>query len=103
MGYTRLKPPRWYRWVPIRIRAMALAGERLFVAGPPDVVPEGDPMASFEGRLGAVLRVVSAGDGQTLAEHELPAPAVFDGVIAAGGRLFLSTIDGQVVCLGEKP
>ena len=40
----------WSVHVPIRVRAMALAGETLFVAGPPDVVPQDDPLAAFEGR-----------------------------------------------------
>jgi outer membrane protein assembly factor BamB len=102
MGYTRLRPPVWYDWVPIRIRGMVLAGEHLFVAGPPDVVDPDDPMAAFEGRKGAVLRAYSAADGKTLAEQRIEAPPVFDGLIAAAGRLFLSTTDGRVVCLGQR-
>jgi len=101
MGYTRLKPPVWYDWVRIRIRGMVLAGDRLFVAGPPDVVDPDDPMAAFEGRKGAVLRVVSAADGKTLAEQKLDAPPVFDGLIAAQGRLLMCTTDGKVVCFGK--
>jgi hypothetical protein len=81
---------------------MVLAGERLFVAGPPDVVEEGDPMAAFEGRKGAKLRVVSAADGGRLAEHELDSPPVFDGMIAANGRLYISSEKGSVLCLGDR-
>jgi hypothetical protein len=101
-GFTRMKPPVWHAWVPVRVRAMVLAAGHLFTAGPPDVVDPADPMAAFEGRRGAVLRVHSAADGTTLAEHKLDAPPVFDGLIAAAGRLFLSTTDGQVVCLGQQ-
>ena len=81
---------------------MALAGKHLFVAGPPDVVEPDDPMASFEGRKGTMLRAISAADGKTLAEHKLDAPPVFDGMIAALGRLYISTADGRVVCIGEN-
>ncbi len=102
LGYTRLQPPVWYDWVPVRIRGMVLAGKHLFVAGPPDVVDADDPMASFEGRKGAMLRVYSAADGKKLAETTLQSPPVFDGLIAASGRLFMSTTDGHVVCLGRK-
>jgi len=102
MGYTRLKPPAWYDWVPIRIRGMVLAGKSLFVAGPPDTVAPDDPMAAFEGRKGAIVRAYSAADGKTRAEHKLDAPPVFDGLIAASGRLFMSTTDGHVVCLGQE-
>jgi len=102
LGYTRLKPPAWYDWVPIRIRGMVLARDHLFVAGPPDVVDPDDPMASFESRKGAMLRVYSAADGKKLAETTLQSPPVFDGLIAASGRLFMSTTDGHVVCLGRQ-
>ncbi|MGB2823409.1 MAG: PQQ-binding-like beta-propeller repeat protein, partial [Phycisphaerae bacterium] len=100
-GYTRKEPPVWHHWVPVRIRAMVLAGQRLFVAGPPDVVEPDDPMAAFEGRKGAVLRVYSAADGKMLAERKLDSPPVFDGLIAAAGRLFMCTTDGRVVCFGK--
>jgi len=100
-GFGRLKPPLWHAWVPVRIRGMVLAGRHLFVAGAPDAVDEDDPMASFEGRMGAVLRACSPADGKTLSELKLKSPPVFDGLIAAGGRLFLCTTSGRVVCLGK--
>ncbi len=92
---------RWETRVPVRVTAMALAGRKLLVAGPPDVVDPQDPLAAFEGRKGAKLRFVSAGDGTTLAEHELDSPPVFDGLIAAEGRLWMSTRDGRVLCMGN--
>lgn len=101
LGFTRLKPPVWHDWVPIRIRAMVKAGDVLFVAGPPDVVPEDDPLAAFEGRRGGVLRAVSAEDGAVMSEQQLDAPPVFDGVIAAAGRLFVTTEDHRLVCFKE--
>ena len=99
IGYTRMKPPVWYDWISIRVRGMVAAGDALFVAGPPDVVPKADPMAAFEGRKGAVLRAVSTKDGKVLSECTLASPPVFDGLIAAGGHLFMSTEDHHVVCL----
>ena len=102
IGYTRSKPPVWFDWVPIRIRGMVLAGNRLFVAGPPDVIDPADPMASFEGRKGGLLRSYSDVDGKVLAEQKLDFPPVFDGLIAAEGNLFLSTVDGRLVCFGPK-
>jgi outer membrane protein assembly factor BamB len=100
-GFTRKNPPEWHRWVPVRIRAMVLAGKRLFVAGPPDVVDPDDPMAAFDGRKGAVLHVHSADDGKRLAEHQLEAPPVFDGLIAVGDRLYVSLTNGRVLCMGK--
>jgi len=101
IGFTRQRPPVWFHWVPVRIRGMVLAADVLFVAGPPDVVDPDDPMAAFEGRNGAVLQARSAADGKTLAEHRLDAPAVFDGVIAAAGRLLMCSTDGNVICFGQ--
>jgi outer membrane protein assembly factor BamB len=101
IGFTREKPPVWFRWVPVRIRAMVAANSALFFAGPPDVLDPNDPMASFDGRKGAVLWVVSKDDGEKLAEYKLDCPPVFDGMAAADGRLYLSTLDGKVTCLGR--
>jgi len=91
--------PRWSKRVPIRVRAMAVASGTLFAAGPPDVVDPKDPWAAFEGRKGGVLRAVSAGDGRRLAEYKLDAPPVYNGLAAAAGRLYLSTVDGKIVCM----
>ncbi|UCD29859.1 MAG: PQQ-binding-like beta-propeller repeat protein, partial [Planctomycetota bacterium] len=102
IGYTRAEPPAWMHWLPVRIRAMVKAGDVLFVAGPPDVFDAEDPYAVFEGRRGAKLVAVSAKDGEKLYETQLECPPVFDGMIAAGGRLFASLRDGSVVCLAEQ-
>jgi outer membrane protein assembly factor BamB len=102
MGYTRGAPPKWFQWVPVRVRAMVAAGPTLFVAGPPDVMDPADPYAAFEGRKGALLWALAAADGKKLAEVKLSAEPVFDGLIAAGGRLYICTLDGRLTCLGEK-
>ncbi len=109
--------PANYHWttqVPILVRAMALAGPTLFVAGPRDVLDETPALirtvfekkrlleaqeAAIKGSRGGLLWAVSAEDGSRLAEIELDAPPVFDGMAAAGGRLYLTTIDGHVECL----
>jgi outer membrane protein assembly factor BamB len=102
IGYTRAEPPVWKQWLPVRIRAMVKAGDILFVAGAPDVFEPKDPYAAFEGCKGAQVVAVSAKDGEKLTEYKLESPPVFDGMIAANGRLFISTRNGQVLCMGEK-
>ncbi len=96
------KKDRWSVFVPVRVRGLVLAGEKLVLAGTPDVVPADDPLAAIEGRRGGVLRVVAAADGKETAARKLDAPPVFDGLIAAGGRLYVSDTRGRVVCLGGK-
>ena len=89
-------------YIPIRVRAMVLADDVLFVAGPPDVIPEDDPLAAFEGRKGADLWAVSALTGEKLSEiQHLQSPPVYDGLIAAQECLYISTADGSVHCFGE--
>jgi len=65
------------------IHAMVLAGDRLYVAG-----------------SGGELKVVSPGDGRVLAAEKIPAPT-WDGMAVSGGRLYLCTQGGRVMCLGD--
>ena len=108
----------WTKDLPLLARGLVLAKGVLFLAGPPDLVDERlafkkmrDPQtqaalaeqaASFEGKKGALLWAVSATDGKKLADYKLEAPPVFGGMAAAGGRLYLATTDGKVVCLAGK-
>ena len=102
MGFARKNPPQRHQWIPIRMRSMVLAGKNLFVAGPPDVLDSKDPYAAFDGRKGALLWALSAEDGNRLAEYTLAYEPVFDGMIAANKRLYLSLGDGRVVCMSGR-
>jgi hypothetical protein len=77
------------------------AGKVLFVAGPPDVIDEKDPHAAFEGRGGGRCWALSAADGKVLSECALKSSPAFDGLIVAFGRVYISTVGGRVLCLGE--
>jgi hypothetical protein len=108
---------QWTQQVPIHVRGLVLADRTLFVAGPPDVVDEeaslktfADPatqkklaeqVAALEGKQGSLLLAVSATDGKQLTEFLLDSLPVFDGLAAAGERLYLATADGKVVCFGK--
>jgi outer membrane protein assembly factor BamB len=102
IGYTRAEPAVWMDWLPVRICGMVKAGETVFVAGAPDVLDPRDPYAAFEARKGANLVAVSAQDGKKLSDISLDCPPVFDGLIAAGGRLFASLENGTLLCLAGK-
>jgi len=97
-GYVSTKEPRWKTFIPTRVRAMVLTSDRLVVAGPPDEVVEGDPLAAFENRAGAELHVIDKTSGKTLSSITLDMPPVFDGLSAANGRLFMATEDAKVIC-----
>jgi len=103
---------------PLIARAMALTTGTLFVAGPPDVLDEeaavarrwdadvqkqiAEQDAALDGRRGALLWAVSTTDGQCLAELQLDAVPVWDGMAAAAGRLYLATADGKLRCFAGK-
>jgi len=108
---------RWTREVPLMVRAMALAGDTLLIAGPEDLIDEEAAFQSYAdevtqkqlaaqdaaltGQRGAIFQAVDAGTGQTLADYRLDAPPVFDGLIVAAGRVYLATMDGRLVAFGE--
>ena len=108
----------WSQPLPLVARAMVLSKNALFVAGPPDVLDEdeadkrlGTPEIqaniaeqdeALAGRRGGLLWAVSPHDGSKLGELQLDAPPAWDGMAAAGQRLYLTTVDGKVLCLCGK-
>ena len=102
----------------IMVKAMVLAGDTLFAAGPPDVVDEKEMWGrshtdeyqrkmkeqneALEGKKGSRLWAVSRRDGRKLAEYGLDVLPAFDGMIASGGKLFMTTEAGSIVCLQGK-
>jgi hypothetical protein len=111
-----------YNWIheepEIMAKAMVLANDRLFVAGPRDVADEKslwgksnstdfqekmkDQNAWIKGERGAVMQVFSKKDGKKLAEQKLDCMPAFDGMIAADGALYMVTKDGAVICFKGK-
>jgi len=91
----------WRKDIPVRVRAMLIAGGQLVVGGPPDVVGDKDPLGAFEGRKGGLIRTLATEDGKQIAEYKLDSPPVFNGMAVAGGRLYLVTVDGKVRCFGR--
>ena len=98
-------------------RAMAVGKDIVFVAGPPNYVDErrafhlpDDPdilarlkrqQEALEGRHGGVLWALAKADGDRVARYSLDTIPVFDGMAAAAGSLFVSTVDGRVLCLSD--
>ncbi len=115
-----LVKPKWTSDIPVYVRAMVLAGRTLFVAGPPDIIDEEstfkqlsekDPKVqellreqdfALLGRDGGQLLAVNADTGEIDHRIELRTLPAWDGLAGANGRLFLSTLDGKVVCYGEQ-
>jgi len=92
----------WSASIPLTGKAIALAGDVLFVAGTPVAFPRDDLAKAYEGRMGGVLWAASVEDGRKLAEYKLDAPPAWDSLAAANGRLYLCTTDGRVRCFAAK-
>jgi hypothetical protein len=91
-------PPLWTRMSPLAARAMAVTGDTLCVAGTPDQLPKDDPWRVYEGRGSGMLALFNTADGEPKQEITLSAAPVDHGLAVAYGSLFLSCVDGSLVC-----
>jgi len=96
-----LKQYQWTARLPVSARALVLADDILFFAGPPDIFASENPAGAWAGARGGGLLAVSARNGQLRAKYDLDSPPVFDGMAAANGRLYLATMDGHIVCFHD--
>ncbi|MEZ6040169.1 MAG: LamG-like jellyroll fold domain-containing protein [Planctomycetaceae bacterium] len=115
-----LVKPKWTADVPIYVRAMVLAGSNLFIVGPPDIIDEEstfqqlserDPEVqtllkqqddALEGVAGGKLLAVRTDTGEVEHELQLDTLPAWDGLSGAQGQLFLTTLDGRVMCFGKS-
>lgn len=116
-----LVKPKWTADVPIYVRGMVLAGHNLFIVGPPDII---DEEATFQkltekdqevqkllaqqddalnGADGGMLLAVNIDTGEIDHQLKMESLPAWDGLAGANGQLFLSTLDGKVLCLGKTP
>ena len=98
----------------ILVRAMVLADDKLFVAGPRDVFDEkemwgrsneeifkegiNEQMEWLRGEHGSFIWVMSKEDGNILEQYKVDYMPVHDGLIAANGRLYMVTECGELIC-----
>jgi len=110
--------PDWSDDISVQINSMVLTDKALFVAGPPDIADEeqsvktlldpgtqkklAEQSEAFQGNRGALLVAVSRDGGEKLASYNLDFVPRFDGLIAANGRLYISTLSGEVLCLSNE-
>jgi outer membrane protein assembly factor BamB len=94
------RPPKtqvrylWSKAIGFYPRAMLLAGDTLFLAGPVDVLDFTSKNPTSEVWLWAV----STEDGAKRAEYKLKTAPVYDSLAASAGKLYFATVDGRVVC-----
>jgi outer membrane protein assembly factor BamB len=109
-------PFLWSADSPVLVRGLVASPDKLFVAGPPDLLDEQQAFSNLDdpatreaiaaqdaARLGAhggLLQAVSTQDGTKLQTLTLPTIPVWDGLAAGQGRLLLAGIDGTLRCFG---
>ncbi|HOX08469.1 MAG TPA: PQQ-binding-like beta-propeller repeat protein [Planctomycetota bacterium] len=76
-----------------QITGLVLAGSRVYAAGVPEV---------RDGQGAPALWVFAAADGKELQKIQLESVLSIDGLSAVGGKLILTTADGQVICFGAQ-
>jgi len=120
----------WSTQCPVLVKGMTVADEKLVVAGPAfelhpssylvDTATNGIRLGSAPDKAAKAtneidlahrglteqesprLCVLSKRTGEVQVNHPLVSSPVFDGLIAAAGRLYLCREDGVVSCLGTK-
>jgi hypothetical protein len=116
------KPPaRYHLWtkdIPFFARAMLVADKHIVIAGPEDKVNENavfrkirDPKIRAQlaeqaemlaGKHGGVLWIVDCQTGEKVYELKLDTIPVFDGMSAARQRLYMSAVNGKLICFESK-
>ncbi|HID07380.1 MAG TPA: LamG domain-containing protein, partial [Armatimonadetes bacterium] len=91
---------KWTVDVPLLVRAMIQANDLLFLAGPPQRALRS--MTAYEGKRGGLLIVVSTKDGSIVRSYRLNFLPTFDGMAGIAKKLFMTTTDGRVICLGAE-
>jgi len=89
----RKRQIKWTSQLPFVARSIVLTRDALLVAGGKS------PTESAESHGPGTFWVASREDGSKRAACLLPAPPVLDGMALTGVGVFVSTIDGSVVCL----
>ena len=111
----------WSLDTPFYVRAMVSTTDNLLLAGPPKHRPEAahediasravdtNPpppllnaaLSAWSGERGGHLWIVNKKDGAKIAAFDLPSPPIHDGMAVARERLFITTMDGAVLCMGK--
>lgn len=94
-GPTGHREIKWSTNLPFVARSIVLTQDTLLVAGGQSLTE------SAEHHGPGTFWVVSRKDGMKQGECELPAPPALDGMALTDAGVFVSTIDGSVVCLRE--
>ncbi len=89
-GARRIK---WTAQLPFVARSIVLTRDALLVAGGKSPTESADSLGPGS------CWIVSRQDGSRMAACDLPAPPVLDGMAVTAAGVFISTVDGTIICL----
>jgi hypothetical protein len=93
----------WAQEVPVRVEAMSLSGDTVFVAGPPMSGNESSNpdfvLRTLNGQEGGVLMKLNGKDGVASEICKLPSAPVWDGIAISNDGVFVALRDGKIVKL----
>jgi outer membrane protein assembly factor BamB len=108
----------WGVRVPILVRSMTRAKNKLFIFGPEELLNQKksknilDQPATqktvqaqddaYHGKSGTLLLAIDPQNGQMTEGYKLHTTPVFDGMVNAYNKLYISMSDGSVICLGGE-
>jgi outer membrane protein assembly factor BamB len=111
----------WNTDLPLYARAMMLTKDKIFIAGPPDLIDEEDTFqrltqrdpevqkqlnrqdAALQGREGGIMAVIDKKTGKIETITQLESLPAWDGMATYGGKVFITTEDGKILCLEAIP
>jgi len=91
----------WETNLSFRPRAMLVAKDVVLVGGMAGIAGPDDLAAAYDGQKGGVLCAVSKTTGDVLAEHELGASPVWNGMAVARGQLYMACEDNVIRCFAS--
>jgi hypothetical protein len=93
-------PKNWSCDIPVKVWAMAIAGDKLIVAGE---LSSNTPIKSETGTTAKSLAlVVDSKTGETHSIYALSSPPRWDGIAIANGSVYIATRNGELICLGSE-
>jgi outer membrane protein assembly factor BamB len=111
----------WDTDLPLYARAMMLTKDKIFIAGPPDLINEEDTFQrltqrdpqvqeqlnrqdeALKGREGGIMAVIDKKTGKIETITQLESLPAWDGMATYGGKVFITTEDGKILCLEAIP
>ena len=90
---------KWAATMTTRPRSMVIAGNAMVIGGVPDYADTLTSNPDSEGYNSGIIGLYSKKDGSVISQIKLGSAPTWDGVAVAASGVFVTTVDGKVICL----